>query len=130
LIFARNCFSTHLLKYLFAKVLIASRKKIQLTLSPALSNGEFSELLVDDAIFREHLSKEWELILLTLGMHTSCCCDENCGNTVSGSSTCFAVLAFAAACKLVDISFKIVSELTVEEWTNIRNYFEFIGRKD
>jgi hypothetical protein len=44
------------------------------------------------------------------------------------SFSCLSAAAFTTCMKLVDTSFQTGLQLTVEEWTLIRDYFELVGQ--
>jgi hypothetical protein len=123
----RNCFSTHLVRYVFAKVLIACRKRLEEEFDQEGVKAEQEQAL------NHKIKLEWQTILEAFGMHSQCTNVETCpfarkDSSSSSSSLCLSAAAFTACMKLVDTSFQFGLQLTVEEWTLIRDYFELVGK--
>jgi hypothetical protein len=80
----------------------------------------------NEEILLERITQEWYRILIAFGMHEQCV-QEDCPfrkETIS----CLSAPAFTACMRLVLGSFKKAAELSVEEWTMIRDYFEHVGK--
>jgi hypothetical protein len=92
--YCRNCFSTHLIRYLFAKMQLASERKV----SAFADNGKGEENLSTD------IKINWEKLLNAFGMQNE-------------------ELAFKAAMSLIPTSFKEKVELSAESGEYIRIYF-------
>jgi hypothetical protein len=123
----RNCFSTHLVRYVFAKVLIACRKRLEEEFDQEGAKEQQEQAL------NYKIKLEWQRILEAFGMHSLCTNVETCPFARKDSSSlssflCLSAAAFTACMKLVDTSFHSGSELTIENWTLIRDYFELVGQ--
>jgi hypothetical protein len=90
--------------------LIACRKRVESFLFPAPAEEEFQEIV------RTEIAAHWTLTLEQLGFDTK----SATGNSLSYS-------AYLAAMKLIDVSFKSATDLSVDEWECIRDFFKSLA---
>lgn len=84
------------------------------------------EILVEEELHRRILL-DWQILLQQMGIHAEC------GELDRAEVDSLLHLCHETSrclMKLVDVSFKRSPELTVEEWTIIRDFFEYVGRKE
>lgn len=107
-----NCYSTHLLRYLHAKWIVAFRSK---HLEETLSASEIED----------YEMSEWSKIVARIFQR------ELAENSAIGDSTLpseIYQLAMNSAIALNDISRRNISDLTMEQWESIRAYFSWRGK--
>lgn len=116
----RNCYSTHLLRYLFAKLYLACVKKVS-SLAAIHTAVKHSLEMDSNALFllKETISQQWLLILSEFGMNEPL---ESIEGEVGISAQ-----SLRSAQALVAVFMKERDELSEEEWNHIRAYFKAIG---
>lgn len=127
----RNCYSTHLLRYLFAKLYLACVKRINNENKYDTAGEENAWQEVKHSLdmspelqsrLKETITQQWSSILNAFGMnefgdeHQS---SESVQNDVSKAYEC--------ALTLVSVFMKERQDLSEEEWNYIRNFFKAIG---
>lgn len=107
-----NCYSTHLLRYLHAKWIVAFRNKY---LEGSLSTTEIEEAEIS----------EWSTIVSSIFRREYAQDAESEGDILPIETY---QLAKDSAIALNAISHKVISDLTMEQWESIRSYFAWRGK--
>lgn len=109
----RNCHCTHLLRYLYAKLLQSCHRNASSILS---AYAQRFGATVDPKSLQEYT---WHELLCHLGMRPA---SAAAGPEEDSSASSLTAAAFAAAKKLLDLTAQ-EGGLSVEEWETIRDFF-------
>ena len=123
----RNCYSTHLLRYLFAKLYLSCVKRIN-DESKMDNTGENQWQEVKHSLdmspelqvrLKETITQQWCSILNAFGMNEMMASESEYLSVSKG---------YECALSLVAEFMKERDELSEEEWNYIRNFFKSIGK--